>query len=828
MRDITEINRLIVAAEEELARLDAGREALIVRISELHRQATLIGRTSSESAHGDNQAPVAIRSSQAEKITLFRTLFRGRDDVYPRRFESAKTGKKGYQPACRNEWVKGLCRKPRVKCSACENRVFLPVSDEVIRNHLLGRDPRDRSNREFTIGVYPLLPGDSCWFLAVDFDKTTWTEDAAAFLETCRLYSVPAALERSRSGNGGHVWIFFSEPVPALLARNLGSFILTETMERRPEIGLSSYDRFFPAQDTLPKARFGNLIALPLQKRPREQGNTLFLDETCVPYPDQWAFLSSLHCISKPEVEIIVAEATRRKRVIGIRTVIADEYDPQPWLAPPSRRRKDPPIAGPLPEQIRLILSNQIYIAKEELPPALQNSLLRLAAFQNPEFYKAQATRLSTFNKPRIISCCEDFTDHIGMPRGCLDAVVELLRSLKIEAKIIDQRVPGLPLDLHFHGHLRAEQQQAVAAMLRFDTGVLAAPTAFGKTVVAAHLIAQRNVNTLILVHRRQLLDQWISRLSSFLNLDPREIGRIGGGKREPSGMLDVAIIQSFSKKGGVDSIVDDAVADYGYLVIDECHHIPARSFEIVARQCKAKYVSGLSATVTRKDGHQPIIFMQCGPIRYHVDERTHAATRPFRHRVVVRKTGFTLPSTLADDDPPAIHRICAALIRDEDRNKMIVEDVLAAVQAKRSPVVLTERTAHLALLAEPLSSLIRNVIVLQGGMSQRQRRLQAEKVAGIADDEERIIIATGRYLGEGFDDARLDTLFLTFPLSWRGRLAQYAGRLHRLHDMKKEVIVYDYADLEVPMLARMYDRRRRGYRSIGYEIAEAEHKPGF
>jgi superfamily II DNA or RNA helicase len=586
-------------------------------------------------------------------------------------------------------------------------------------------------------------------------------------------------------------------------------------MERRPEIGLDSYDRFFPNQDTLPKGGFGNLIALPLQKKPVEKGNSLFLDENLSVHTDQWAFLSTIRRMTRSEVEAIVDEGVRRGRLLGVRAVVPDDGDEDPWTAPPSRRPKEILIKGPLPDQIELVIANQIYVEKEKLPPALANRLIRMAAFQNPEFYRAQAMRFPTFGKPRIVSCCEDFSRHIGLPRGCLDEVVDLLRTLRIEPIIIDKRPPSKPFDTVFLGTLRPDQQAAAEAIMGHDTGVLAATTAFGKTVVASYLIAQRKVNTLVLVHSRQLLDQWMGHLKDFLELMPEQIGQIGGGKRKPTGVIDVAIIQGLSKKG----VVDDIVGDYGHLVVDECHHISARSFEIVARQCKARYVIGLSATITRKDGHHPIIFMQCGPIRYRVDERKHAAARPFGHRVLVRKTGFKLPDALLTKADLHIHEIYSALISDRRRDDLIIDDVLSAVAKKRSPVLLTERREHLELLADRLSGMIRHVIVMKGGMSQKQRRLLAEKFAAIPAEEERVIVATGRYVGEGFDDARLDTLFLSLPVSWRGTLAQYAGRLHRLHQSKKEVIIYDYADLNVPMLGRMYEKRLRGYKAIGYEI---------
>ena len=341
------------------------------------------------------------RSSSEEKIHIFRPLFRGREDVYPRRFESRKTGRAGYAPACANEWVRGVCEKPRIKCAECPNRRFLPVTDEVIRWHLSGRDPE---GQPFVAGVYPLLLDESCFFLAVDFDKSGWQDDASAFLRACQRLGIAAALERSRSGRGGHVWLFFDDALPAALVRRLGSHLLTEAMEGRPDIGLDSYDRLFPNQDTLPLGGFGNLIALPLQKRARDHGNSVFLDDDFVPWPDQWAFLASARRIGRAQVESLVQDAERRGRILGVRLPPEDD-DAEPWTAPPSRRRHDPPLTGVLPSSLELVLGNQIYIAKEGLSPQLRNRLLRLAAFQNPEFYKAQAMRLSTYNKPRVIAC---------------------------------------------------------------------------------------------------------------------------------------------------------------------------------------------------------------------------------------------------------------------------------------------------------------------------------------------------------------------------------------------------------------------------------------
>jgi hypothetical protein len=487
------IDAQLQSAEQELAALDKKRKKLQARIKQLKGQKQTI---TDEQLPFDrlSQSNVTNESTQEHKIALFRSLFRGREDVYPRRFESKRTGKSGYQPACWNEWIRPICQKPKIKCGDCEKRDFIPLSDDDIRNHLLGIDPADRYRREFVIGVYPMLADETCWFLAVDFDKETWKEDSIAYLKTVEMFNLPAALERSRSGNGGHIWIFFSEPIPAKLARQLGAFMLTQAMESRPEMGFDSYDRFFPSQDTLPRGGFGNLIALPLQAKPREKGNSLFVDENFRRYPDQWSYLSTVQRVSFAEIQSVVDKAAYRGGVLGVRFVSTDEDDISPWLYSPSGKKPEIKISGSLPDAVDLVLANQIYVDKEGLPPALKNKLIRLAAFQNPEFYKAQAMRFPTFDKPRIVHCCEDFPKHIGLPRGCLEDTTTLLHSLGIQTKIVDERCEGECIKVEFSGRLRSEQQKAADALLEYDTGVLAASTAFGKTVVAAYLIVKRSV----------------------------------------------------------------------------------------------------------------------------------------------------------------------------------------------------------------------------------------------------------------------------------------------------------------------------------------------
>ncbi len=764
-------------------------------------------------------ATVTQQSASKDKVNLFRDLFKGRDDVYPKRWENSKTGKSGYSPVCSNEWKPNVCEKPRIKCGDCQYRSFLPVSDQVIINHLAGIDSVRNQLADFIIGVYPLMQDERCWFLVVDFDKASWQLDVSAFVAACKDNNIPYGIEKSRSGKGAHVWLFFSFAVFALDARKLGSYLLTQAMDKHPELGFESYDRLFPNQDTLPKGGFGNLIALPLQKKPREQGNSVFVDDNFIPYPDQWAYLSTIKRITLIELNQLVEKAEQQNRILGVKLPI-DEEDGEPWKMSPSRIIKEISINESLPKCVTIILANQLFIDKSHLPAALQSRIIRLAAFQNPDFYKAQAMRLPTFGKPRIISCAEYYSQHIALPRGCQDELINLLGELKIQSVIQDERFLGNKIpDLQFQGQLTDEQTQAANKLLEHDIGTLSATTAFGKTVVALHVLAKRQTNTLIIVHRHQLLDQWLERIEMFLNLTKKQVGKIGGGKNKPTGIIDVAIMQSLTQK----HTVNDLVANYGQVIFDECHHLSAVSFESIAKACKAKYVLGLSATLTRKDGHHPIVFMQCGPVRYQVSAKQQALARPFDHYVTQRQTAFMMPESTNIGSQSSIHEIYQALVHDEQRNQFILDDIKQVLAEGRSPIVLTERKEHVLLLAEQIKAFGKNIFVMQGGMGVRQQHQLQDALQSIPDDEERIIVATGRYLGEGFDDARLDTLFLVMPVSWKGTLAQYAGRLHRIHHAKTEVRIYDYVDSKVPMLFKMSEKRKTGYKSLGYEMVDSK-----
>lgn len=747
-------------------------------------------------------ATVSADSRSELKVALFKSLFRGREDVYAVRWEG-RYGRTGYSPAGIHAWNRAPYVGKGKKRPITHSKLF-PLTEEVVRDHLLGRQ---------TIGVYPLLQDDTCWFVAVDFDKRTWEADARAFFETCNGLAVPAALERSRSGNGAHIWIFLAEPIPAALARRLASALLTRTLERRYSIGLDSYDRLFPSQDTMPKGGFGNLIGLPLQRGPREKGNSVFIDNQLRPYEDQWAFLSSIRRLSEEEVQALIRVTIPNGDIIGVRrSSFEDDYAVEPWNSKPSGFAPTQIMNEALPTRVAIQRGNLIYVEKKGLPATFLDRLIRLAAFQNPEFYSAQAMRLSTFGKPRVIACAEESSNHIAIPRGLLQELLDLFEEHGIAVDVSDNRLAGAPIEVQFHGDLRPLQNEAVKALAAFDDGILCAPTAFGKTAVAARLIAMRKVNTLVLVHRRQLMDQWRERLALFLGLNIKDIGQIGGGKTSRTARIDIAVIQSLVRKGEV----KDLVTEYGQVIVDECHHVSAFTFERVLRKVIAKYVVGLTATPIRKDGHHPIILMQCGPIRFNLSSKKQAATLSIRHEVIPRFTEFAVPPEWSDI---GIQDIYAALINDNQRNELIVNDVLHAVEDGRVPLVLTERTDHVQLFLDRLSRRVPNVFVMKGGMGKKQRDALASQIKAVPEDHQRVIIATGRYIGEGFDDARLDTLFLAMPISWRGTLQQYVGRLHRLHQNKHVVRVYDYVDACVPVLNRMYEKRLKAYTVVGYTV---------
>jgi superfamily II DNA or RNA helicase len=744
----------------------------------------------------------------AEKITLFRSLFRGREDVFPKRWENSKSERSGYSPACLNEWNPVLCLKKtglkKNACSSCSGRQLLPVTDDEITKHLKGQQ---------TIGVYPMLQDETCWFLAVDFDGGLWREDVTAFRETCGSYIIEVCIERSRSGKGAHAWFFFTEPVSAETARKMGCFLLTETMTSHHQLSMTSYDRLFPNQDTMPKGGFGNPIALPLQYHPRLAGNSVFIDENFVPYPDQWEFLSGITRISPEMILNLANEAERDVQIFEIKKSDNEDEDNQsPWLKLPSIDPCMKKLNCTIPAEVQAVLSQKLFIDKSCLMSPVLSAIKRIAAFQNPEFYKKQKMRISTALTPRIIHCFEDMEKYLALPRGCLPEIVDLLNNNGSRLIVDDKRQTGKPINVGFKGVLTSVQTEAKEFMLRHETGVLVAPPGSGKTVIAANLIEERKCNTLVLVHRKPLMEQWIARLSSFLDIDPKFIGNIGAGKNRPTGIIDIAMIQSLVQNRKVNEIG----TNYGHVVVDECHHLGAFSFEKVLSEVTAKYITGLTATPQRRDGHHPIVSMQIGPIRYSMNKACSRETRPFTQNLIIRETGFYTDKIMEDT---TIQEMYALLVSDEPRNCLIFDDILHALEDGRSPILLTERKDHLEYFSSRLEMFTKNLIVLHGGMKPKARKTSIEKLASIPASEERLLLATGRYIGEGFDDSRLDTLFLALPVSWKGTLVQYAGRLQRANTDKKEVRIYDYYDSNIPVFKSMFKKRMIGYKSMGYKV---------
>lgn len=742
-------------------------------------------------------ATAPLRLTTDEKVALFRRLFHGRTDVYPIRWESKTTGKSGYTPACANEWRAGVCEKPRIKCSDCDNCLLIPLSNSVVYDHLAGKR---------TVGVYPLLTDDTCHFLAADFDEADWKDDARAFVQSCHELSIPVALEISRSGNGAHAWVFFADSVSARDARRLGTALISHTCSRTRQLKLESYDRLFPNQDTMPKGGFGNLIALPLQKIPRDNGCSVFVDSTLRPYPDQWGFLASIQPMAPHDIEPTILRACGGVHPLDV-TFIDEEDLKEPWKRAASATKKLP---CPMPKDLTVTMSNLLYFEKAKLPQPLANRLIRLAAFQNPEFYKAQAMRFTVWDKPRVIGCAENFPNHIALPRGCLDAIQDLLRANGIRCNFRDERLEGEVLDVAFTGTLRLDQEVAVAAMLKHDAGVFCAPTAFGKTVTAAAMIARRGVNTLVLVHRNELLHQWKERLQSFLDVGKDVVGTIGAGKAKPTGRIDIAVMQSLSRQGKVNPLVEN----YGHIIVDECHHVGAVSFDAILKRAKAKYVLGLTATPIRRDGQQPIIFMQCGPIR-------HTAAKPASAPHDLEVVPHSLHKRIDLFREAGIQEVFRHIANDQERTAAIATEIQNAFNKGRKVLVLTERTEHLDAILVALSDKVPPPFVLHGRMSKKQRAALIRELESLSPDAPRILLATGKLVGEGFDHPPLDTLVLAMPVSWKGTLQQYAGRLHREHATKTDVRIVDFVDTGHPALLRMWEKRQRGYKAMGYRMGE-------
>ena len=736
--------------------------------------------------------------SNEEKIKIFMEVFKGRTDLYAKRWTSNKTGKSGYSPVCKNEFSVYKCDKPRMKCSECPYRELLPLTDDIILKHLKG---------EITIGIYPLLPGDLCNFLAIDFDKKTYEKDVSAFWSICDELDIPVYVERSRSGNGAHVWIFFEESISARIARKMGNILLTKTMEKA-SLELDSYDRLFPNQDTMPKGGFGNLIALPFQGNSSKNGNTVFVDKYFEPQKNQLEILANIKRLKSDDVYKFVDKFKEDDFKEPEIEEIADDDIP----------KKDKIKDIVFTNNVECIFDNQIYIKKLKLLPNEISYLKRLASFTNPKFYELQKLRMPIFYKttPRIISCFDEDDRFLILPRGCMEKIKEICEKSNVKLIVKDKREQGSEIDYKFNGKLSKKQGKAMNDLISHETGVLCATTGFGKTVIGAKIISELKTNTLVIVNRNNLLDQWKERLSYFLDINKKEIGQCGASKEILNGKLDVASFQSLFKKDNLEELVKN----YGLVIVDECHHVAAFSFEKVLKAIRSKYVYGLTATPTRKDGWHKIIYMQCGDIRVRVSNKELKQNKEMEHTVIVKKTNYKyIPND--EKDKILISEILNDMCHNVFRNSMIIEDIKKCIAEGRIPIVLTERVEHLKILKEGLNELNIPIVIYKGNMGKKKTK-EIHDIIKEADENNkpRIILATSSSIGEGFDDSRLDTLFLSMPVSWKGRIIQYVGRLHREHEDKEKVVVYDYLD-NMKILEKMYNRRLKGYKIAGYEIIE-------
>ncbi|HJI94482.1 MAG TPA: DEAD/DEAH box helicase [Sutterellaceae bacterium] len=763
-----------------------------------------------------SQSEVSSSFSTLEKLQLFNDLFIGRRDVYARGFLSKKYNKMGYSPACANADNKTLCQRGRIRCLDCPNRVFAQFDLKAIKMHLQGQDGM---GRPFIAGLYPLMPDDTCKLLAVDFDSDNYQAESLSFLSICDRYHIPAYLERSRSGNGAHVWFFFKDFVKASAVRKMATLLLEATMAEHSSVTLASFDRLIPNQDTLPEGGFGNLIALPLQRQPRYQGNSVFVDRQFRPFDDQWQYLATVQKISIPDIHRVIDELAQTEKDFSNQTSPLDHltesqpFEIKPW-EPETDNDQWKRIAESQTQALTIIQANGLYFDKRELSPKFKSALCRLASFPNPVFFERQAKRFSTRNIPRFITCYEEKGNYLLIPRGLTDKIIGLFNDYHITYELLDKRSLGTRLDVKFQGTLRPKQRLVANQLLKNETGVLCASTGFGKTVIGLYALAQRGVSTLIITNRKELATQWRISAEIFLDLPRESIGTISSGKVKPSGIVDIATVQTLANQKDWQK----EISRYGMIIVDECHHAAARQYESILKHYTSKYVLGLSATPRRRDGHQPIVYMQCGPVRYRVNHKKENHSQPLMHRLCVRPTQFK--STLISDGQKKIRiqNIFKELTLDQNRNALIISDVMNAYREGRFSVVITERREHLEILRQELSE-AKQLAVLYGSMKNKERAKEIAKLKSFSKEQGgAVLLATGKLIGEGFDEAKLDTLFLTMPISDRSVLIQYVGRLHRLCDKKTEARVVDYRDCQDPRLEKMFLKREKIYRAIGYQ----------
>ena len=796
-------NNRIFEIKERLKQLETEKKTLLEELDIISKAPTL------PLIFGSDSGLSAPKTSE-EKIQLFSKLFRCREDVYPKLWENVFKGTKGYSPVCKNEWISNLCNKPKIKCSDCSNKNFAQLDGSVIKQHLEGK---------ITIGTYAIREDETCIFLAADFDKASWKEDVLAYQRAGQEMGVQISIERSRSGNGAHAWIFFNSPIQSRIARQLGGLIMSRAIAKRYSISLESYDRFFPNQDTLPKGGFGNLIALPLQRAPRQKGNTVFVDDQFNPYPEQWEYLSKSKMLSSDEVHHIIAEnVPKRSKATLIEDIDILQAEKTIDII---ESKLDQIFLG----DVILDLDSGISINITGFPSKLISALKRTATFANPKYFELQRLRFSTWKTPKYIFCGELNENQLVLPRGLFDDCLRIVKETGANIKVLDQRKDHPKFKVRFKGELNKNQKIALKEISEHENGVLVAPPGSGKTVIGCALIAKRKLPTLVLVHRKQLMVQWKQQLLNFLNLDKKQIGIFENNQKRRTGIIDIGMLQTLSKALKENSLL----SDYGQIIIDECHHIPAISFETTLKRISAKYFLGLTATPYRKDGLNAIIHMQCGPVRHTMTE-TDSQNNLIK-KVIVRESNFKMSE---DSHPqPQIHEIWYQMIKNQDRLNLIAMDVKEILKLNRFPLILSERRDHLEYLNERISAHLNGIaakgFILSGDVGKKERnKILAEIKESNLTGSRPYLLATGSLIGEGFDMPELCTLILAMPVSFKGRMIQYAGRIQRESPGKTEIQVYDYVDINLGLTISMFKRRLSAYKKMGYHIELPENAKIF
>ena len=793
----------------------------------------------------DEPSVVSIKEEPITKelVQFYYSMFKGRRDVYSLRSgkPNAKTGKHGYYTQCDNFWKAGLCGKKdgkNTKCQSCPNQKYKPLTGDVIYAHLTGV----KEDCSDVVGLYPVWPDETCNYLVFDFDNhddssdsVKWQEEANALRAICEINNVPCLVERSRSGKGAHVWIFFEKAINIKKARLFGAALLDKGAESVNQQSFDTYDRMIPAQDKLPEGGLGNLVALPLQGRAVKNGNSVFVDEKWQPYHDQWSVLKNTGKLSETFIDEKLSSWGNKYSISSNtdnETPGQISIDETPWENSIKFERSD--TKG----TVRIVLADKAYVDKTGIKPRLQNKIRRLAAYNNPEYFRNQGMGISTFGIPRIVYSGEDTEQFIAIPRGCLNKLCKNLKSSNIDYSVEDKRNTGKEINVSFAGELYPEQQDAVNSLTGHDFGVLAAATGFGKTVVGSYLISERKVNTLILVHNNEIMQNWINDLERFLEIKedyPQYmtktgrvktrkslIGRLTGAHNSMTGIIDVAMVTSL---GSGDSI-KPFVKDYGMVIMDECHHGAAESIEAVLSKVNAKYVYGLTATVKREDGKDKTVFMQFGPVRFRFTAKDKIRLQGMEHILEPRFTPI-----ISTKEKLTLNEAYEIVVNSDFRNSLIASDIEACIKQGHTPLVLSKRKAQIDVLFEKVKDKADHVLVLTGGKKQSERKELRERLGSISESESLIVLATGQYIGEGFNCSRLDMLFLAMPIAWDGNVEQYTGRLNRSHDGKNRVTVIDYVDHHIEMFANMYNKRLRTYKRIGYELSqdvEREHDDRF